>query len=483
MSKEKDYTLVLDGQQRMTIFNLVFKGIFEDTYRKKTRIKNLYFNLLTDLEKENEMGENFYEFKFFENIKGEYFSDSNKIWFRIKDMLYLKSIVDKKYELVEKFNLDRLSEKLIEKNLESLKNSINEDNISFYEIEKSKKDEEALEIFVRVNSEGVVLSYSDLLFSKIIQYWKDNNDDENARDIFYKFLNGDERRGELKGINRISEGYKFDNDFILKTSLVLTGAEIRYKIKNFDKDCIKKIKDNWIKITDSIRKVVEYLPRIGISSHKYLRSLNALIPIIYFVYKNNLHNVDIDEYTNENKQFYEKYLYTVLLNGVFGGQTDQLLKNSRDIINNSTGIYPLNDLFKSYESLNKKIRQKEDLYDLIDEIKYNTDKSKIILKILYGGFMDEKAQEDHIFPQTPLKKKFENKRVDNICNLQVLKSSNQKKNDKSFDIWLKDILLKNPNYLEDNFIPKLDVYSENNFENFLELRKEIIYKKLVHYFT
>ena len=51
ISSEKDYILVLDGQQRMTIFNLVFKGIFEDTFRNKIRRRNLYFNLLTDLDK------------------------------------------------------------------------------------------------------------------------------------------------------------------------------------------------------------------------------------------------------------------------------------------------------------------------------------------------------------------------------------------------------------------------------------------------
>ena len=165
ISSEKDYILVLDGQQRMTIFNLVFNGIFEDVYRNKVRRRNLYFNLLTDLDKNGELEDNFYEFKFFDENLGEYFKDEkNKVWFKVKDILNLNSLVIKRKEIREKFNLGSDVELLLEKNLESLKNSINEENISFYEIEKDKKDDEALEIFVRVNSQGVVLSYSDLLF-------------------------------------------------------------------------------------------------------------------------------------------------------------------------------------------------------------------------------------------------------------------------------------------------------------------------------
>lgn len=501
LSPDKDYVLVLDGQQRMTIFNLVFSGSFDDTYRKKKRSRNLYFNLLTDLEKNGEMEDNLYEFKFFEETSGEYFlDDKGKIWFKVKDILDLKLISGKKKEIREKFDLDTDTEEILEMNLESLKNSINDDNISYYEIEKDKKDDEALEIFVRVNSQGVVLSYSDLLFSKIIQYWKKDSDDENARDIFYQFLKGDDGKGEIKGINRYGDGFAFDNDFILKTSLVLINKEIRYRIKNFNEENIKLIKDNWEGITESIRKVIEFLPKIGITSKKYLRSLNAIIPVINFIFKNKLYNQDIYESTNHNKDLYEKFIYTVLLNGVFGGQSDQLLKLSRDVINkDASGTFPINSLLKSYEQLNKKIRYGDDLLELLDEIKYNTDKSKIVLKIIYGNLMGDKTQEDHLYPQTKMKKIIkDNKLVDNIANLQALESSNQKKGNKDFDKWLSEISLNVPDFKEKSLIPKLDVeetdpdlkacgqlnsYLPEDFESFLQRRKILIYRKLRNYFN
>ena len=500
ISSEKDYILVLDGQQRMTIFNLVFNGIFEDVYRNKVRRRNLYFNLLTDLDKNGELEDNFYEFKFFDENLGEYFKDEkNKVWFKVKDILNLNSLVIKRKEIREKFNLGSDVELLLEKNLESLKNSINEENISFYEIEKDKKDDEALEIFVRVNSQGVVLSYSDLLFSKIIQYWKNDENNDSARDIFYQFLKGDDKKGEMKGINRYGDGFNFSNDFILKTSLVLINKEIRYKIKNFNEENIKLIKDNWDKITSSIRKVVKFLPKIGITSSNYLRSLNSIIPIIYFVYKNDLYNKDIEEDTNENKELFKKFIYIILLNGVFGGQSDQLLKSSRDEINKTESpLFPVNKLLKVLGNT-KTIKKGEEISEFLDEILYNTDKSKIILKILYGNLMDDETQEDHLFPQKKTKKKYDKNLVDNIGNLQALKSENQIKSGESFEKWLEKILLKIPDFKDKSFIPKLDSeeepdkelkscgelksYAEDNFEVFLKRRKILIFRKIKDYFT
>ncbi len=503
MSSEKDYILVLDGQQRMTIFNLVFNGIFEDVYRNKSRKRNLYFNLLTDLDKNGELEDNFYEFKFFEEEKDNFFiDDKNKIWYKIKDILNLEvaDLVDEFDKIyAAKTDITTENKKLIMKNLTKLLSSITKENISYYEIEKSKKDDEALEIFVRVNSQGVVLSYSDLLFSKIIQYWKNDENNESARDIFYQFLKGDDKKGEIKGINRYGEGFNFGNDFILKTSLVLINKEIRYKIKNFNEENIKLIKDNWEKITSSIRKVVKFLPKIGITSSKYLRSLNSIIPIIYFVYKNDLYNKDIEEDTNENKELFKKFIYIILLNGVFGGQSDQLLKSSRDEINKTEStLFPVDKLLKVLGNT-KTIKKGDDIIEFLDEIQYNTDKSKIILKILYGNLMDDETQEDHLFPQKKTKKKYDKNLVDNIGNLQALKSENQIKSGESFEKWLEKILLKIPDFKDKSFIPKLDSeeepdeelkscgelksYSEDNFEVFLKRRKILIFRKIKDYFT
>ena len=481
ISHEKEYTLVLDWQQRMTIFNLVFNGYFEDTFRNKLRKRNLYFNVLKDFNDLDEEDENIYEFKFFEESNWEYFEEDKKLWYIVKNAINLESLSKKRKEIRLKFNLNSDLEDILEENLESLKNSINEDNLSYYEISKSKKDDEALEIFVRVNSKWTVLGYSDLLFSKITQFWKSEDNWENARDIFYYFLKWDNNKWEIKWINRYWEGFNFTNDFILKTSLVLIDSEIRYRLKNFNKDNINLIKDNWNNITSSIKVVIEFLTKIWINSHKLLRSNNSIIPLIYFIYKNNLSNRAI-ELSSKNRLLMEKYIYIVLLNWVFGGQTDQLLTDSRDII--KTNIWDNFPLDKIIIKLSQKrsIRKGDELKNLINEIKYNTDKSKIVLSIIYGNEMDNTYQEDHLYPQTKTKKIYDKNLVDNICNIQILKNENQIKNDKDFDIYRNEILILVPEYDKINYIPKLESYNVDNFEIFIKKRKELIYNKIKKYF-
>lgn len=486
ISSEKDYILVLDGQQRMTIFNLVFNWTFEDVYRGKTRKRNLYFNVsknIDDLEQEND---NLYEFKFFEENNWEYFENNNQIWYKMKDAIKLWKLSIKRKEIREKFNIQSEWEEILEVNLETLRDSIVNNNLSYYEIDKSKKDDEALEIFVRVNSKWTVLSYSDLLFSKITQFWKNQNTDENARDIFFYFLKGDNTNWEKKWINRYWDGFKFTNDFILKTSLVLIDSEIRYKLKNFDKKNINLIKENWYNITSSIKNVIEFLTKIWITSHKLLRSNNAIIPLIYYIYKNNLSNKSI-ELNSLNRDLMEKYIYTILINWVFWWQTDQLLTDTRDVIkNNLSTEFPLSIIIaKLWEKRN--IKKGADIKILLDDIKYNTDKSKIILSILYGNEMDKEYQEDHLFPQAKTKKNINLNLVNNIWNIQILKNENQTKNDTDFKIYRENIITKVPLYDEINFIPQIDNelqdYTEQYFEYFIEKRKILILEKVKKYFV
>jgi hypothetical protein len=62
------------------------------------------------------------------------------------------------------------------------------------------------------------------------------------------------------------------------------------------------------------------LKSIGIKSKETLRSNNALIPIIYYVFKNKIKEIDP---TKEDYVILRKYLYTVLLNGVL--EVNQML--------------------------------------------------------------------------------------------------------------------------------------------------------------
>ena len=462
--KEKPINLVLDGQQRMTILNLAFKGVFEDEYRKKKRKRNLYLNLLSKPDNSKEINERAYEFKILESNE-DYFSEKDKLWWKVKKIIDEKfSLYKEPDRLAEKFNLDN-SKETIGTNLDVLQKAITNENISFYIIESDKSDEEALEIFVRVNSGGVALTYSDLLFSKIKQYWKKGESKIDAREDFKDFLNE---------INK--DRFAFNNDFILKASLVLIEKDIRYRVKNFDKNNVGLIKNNWEKIKDSIRVVVEFLNQIGINDKKALRSNNALIPMIYYIYKKGLKEID-----NTQKDFdiLRKYLYTVLLNGVFGGQADSLLSDSREVIKeDKIKLFPIEALFKKFIKRNKIIRRENELLELLNEVRYNTDRSKLILNIIYKNRLQVGFQEDHMFPRTDMLKKYDKVIVDNIANVQPLgKFTNNSKNNKKFKEWLIEPN-RSEEYGEINFVPKMMDYGESFFEDFVEKRKKLIFEEI-----
>lgn len=489
-------TLVLDGQQRMTILYLALKGLFIDEHYKKERKRELFFNLLSNVKNENELTERLFEFKLFDKSKEMCFIEKNKngkkIWFNIKNVI--KENIDpfnKPLEIKNDFNLEDTEYKLVGPNLHKLNDVINNANnqiISFYEIEKNKTDEEALEIFVRVNSGGVKLTYSDLLFSKIKQLWKEGNENINARDEFKAFVDEINNNGK--------ESFNFDNDFILKTSLVMIDKEIRYKLKNFDKANINLIKTNWGKIKQSIKSVVIFLTKIGITSSKFLRSNNAIIPMIYYVYKKNLKNI---EFVSKDAELMKKYIHVILLNNVFGGQSDELLNDSREIIRNNESDFPLKTIITKLGS-KKTIQKNDDVKGLLNEIKYNTDKSKIILSILFDKEMDSDYQEDHIYPRNKTEKVHNPEDVNNISNIQILKEINQKKGKKDFHKWLKEAfstIEELNNYRNKFFIPKMinetglsfekiaESYKDENdvFEKFIAKRKDLIFNKIKDYIS
>jgi len=351
--KDRPIRLVLDGQQRMTIFNLSLKGVFEDDKTNKKKI--LYFNVLSSDNISKEINERIYEFKLLEDKGDVIFNDEN-IWYKVRSVINKKfDPLDETEKIVKEGNC-KDSEKIIIKNLFRLQKTLTDQNVSYFRIDSDKKDEEALEIFVRVNSGGVTLTYSDLLFSKIKQYWKKGDDALDAREEF---------ENTLENINK--EEFEFDTDFILKTCLVLIDKDIRYQIKNFNKANVELMKQKWSEIKRAIEIVIDFLNSINITSKKYLRSNNAIIPLIYYSYKNSVKEIDN---TSRDYDLMKKYIYAVLINGVFGGQSDSLLTDSRIIIQeNKTKLFPMEDIFRTFEKRNKLIRKGNDFMSLLRDVK------------------------------------------------------------------------------------------------------------------
>ncbi len=152
-------------------------------------------------------------------------NDKKHWWFKVGDILELESGV-----------LNYVNEHRLEKNeldlLEKLKDAFhNKQLISFFE-ETEKNLNKVLNIFIRVNSGGVKLSYSDLLMSILTASF--------SSDIR-------ERMNELVDALKDKGFSNVGKDQVLKTCLLLIGKDTTFELKNFNKKNIKEIEENWEK--------------------------------------------------------------------------------------------------------------------------------------------------------------------------------------------------------------------------------------------
>ena len=309
--------LVLDGQQRLTSLYISLCGSLRKKIPKKRwdnpdafPRKELYFNLRS--KKENEEDDVYYEFAFL--TKNAAAQDSEKLWYRVKDIFAYTGESEINTELL--IPKGWVSDKTITNNIIRLYEVLKKDSdISYFEIGEDKKLDDVLDIFVRVNSGGTVLSKTDLLFSTIAADWKE------ARDEIDEFLSN---------INTIGDHYNFDSDFIMRTCLYILDMPILMTVKSFDKKNIAAIRDHWDEIKDSIKDTVTLLDELGFSSDNIISS-NAVLPIIYYRFKQGKNAFVDDSVRNDIR----KYFIISQIKKVFGGHSNQTLDALRSYLKDS----------------------------------------------------------------------------------------------------------------------------------------------------
>lgn len=476
-----DIYLVLDGQQRMTSLYIGLKGSYRYFYRKWKK-EYLYLNLLHPISNTNP--EDFtYQFKFKENDSfDKKISKNNKeeqqLWYKVSDILNYEDAEDAKEAI--KTKLSGLSEKEQSeacKTIGKLHARIATSKvINFFEV-KSDNYDKVMEIFIRTNTGGKKLEYSDLLLSTATAKWKNLN----AREEINNFT--DE-------INKIGNGYSFGKDFVMKGAMYLTkDLPIQYKLSSFTKENLELIEENWEKTKNSITQAIKLVSRFGFND-KSLVSKLALLPIAQYLknknekkYLDSTEKIDIQDQNN-----IQKWLILVTLKNVLGAASDNILTRMRKIIENQNDYFPYQNLLNEF-SVNTKFTEEE--INLYLSYKYGTKYSFMVLSLMYPNryWKDRVFHEDHIFPQSLLQKKsLKDKKIDEvkiekylqlrdtICNLELLDDSeNIEKNAKEFDEW---IIKRDKSFKKNHFIPNLNSYSLECFEEFINARRELLIQQL-----
>lgn len=340
--------------------------------------------------------------------------------------------------------------------------------ISFFE-EKEKNLNKVLNIFIRVNSGGVKLSYSDLLMSILTASF--------SSDIR-------ERMKELVDTLKEKGFPNVGKDQVLKTCLLLIGKDTTFELKNFNKKNIKEIEENWEKITESIYKATKLLvENFGYAG--YLGSAYILSSLAYFYFLNpKINPKKMDE--NDEKQAL-KFVHNAQITSYFSSTTDTKLSAIAHSIKESRTFEAFNHNLAKHQTWPLKITN-----DVIEDIVCSSSDARVfpVLRILYPNlnYKTTTFHIDHIYPKSKFKK--ENKKLDKdfykwgncLFNLQLLEGAeNSAKKDKDPEVWLKEEY-KNERAIEEykkrNYIdPNLKLEWEN-IKEFREKREEAIITKL-----
>lgn len=490
-------TLILDGQQRLTSLLLGLKGTY--TMKKKYRrwddpkawIKErLYLDLLTDPRGETEDGEAGirYGFKFSGNLPS---NDENHYWFKIGRILDFDN--EDRFYIFKQEEGEKLSDNvtkgqiaLFERNLERLYRSIWKDDVVSYYMEHDQDYDRVLDIFVRANEGGTKLSKSHLLLSMITSKWRGMN----AREEIYGFV---ERLND-----DLTRKNSLDEDFIMKSCLVLSDLPVAYKVRNFNNQNLSLIQKNWESIKSAIERAVDLTNTFGIDRDT-LTGANALIPIAYYM----LQRSDItlrgeSEYEIQNAATIRSWFIMALLNNVFGGSSDNILRSIRGVLQKQKSKidFPIAEINKEGAKAGRKSYFDQQAIENFLEITYGQRLAFLALSLLYddNNWGTMPFHQDHIFPQHMFKWKYMkeagfsrgkwatyNELQDYVANLELLLAhENQEKSKMPFGQWVKtrDASFKKRHLIPDN----ANLWEFKNFEQFVEERESLIKKRLVQLF-
>jgi uncharacterized protein with ParB-like and HNH nuclease domain len=450
LGNHEGVTAILDGQQRLTSLYIGLRGSYAAKmpyYRwdnpSAFPVKKLHLNLLAA-----PVDSSFaYDFKF---LSEEEVSKPapGKYWFEVSKILdFTDNSKIMKFMMAEKlsnssyygeaegdFALDALSK---------LYNIIHQKPIISYYEEKSEELDKVLQIFIRVNSGGTKLSYSDLLLSIATAQWGTLD----AREVIHGFVDV---------LNGVGTGFNFNKDFVMKACLVLGDCnDVRFKVDNFKKDIMLSIESQWKGITKALRLAVELISSYGFNREN-LSSANAVIPIAYYFYKNDLKEnyLQSGAYAQDRKLIIE-WLAKTLIKRVFGGHPDSIYPSLRTIIKENLGAFPLAQIADKFKGTEKSIVFTDDDIDSLVDYKYGNPLTYCILTLLYPGLNNQfHYHVDHIHPrkyftEARLKRLGIRSQEDrgkmlgwynDLANLQLLQGTvNMEKNGKTLDVFLEEM--------------------------------------------
>ena len=391
-------TAVLDGQQRMTALNIALRGSLALKEPRKWWTnpdafprRQLHLNLLAE-EGEGEQGEA-YAFRFLSGNEARTRQEAdpeNQAWFPVSRILKM-SDGPAMMEALQDQGLGDRNLRRAYRILDRLYRVIHtEKSIAYYE-ETSQDLEKVLNIFIRMNSGGTALSYSDLLLSIAVAQWRNKD----ARREIHTLV--DE-------MNQIGDRFAFTHDLILKAGLMLTDiGSVGFKVENFNHANMAKLEAAWDGIRDALLLTVRLVESFGFNGQT-IRAHSAILPIAYYLYRKGADERFLTQSAyRDDREAIRGWLVRSLLkaSGIWGSGLDTLLTALRTTITNEgTDAFPAQALGTVMARRGKSLSFEPDEIEELLDMDYGDRRVFALLSLCYP-FVDLRNQFhiDHVFPR------------------------------------------------------------------------------------
>ena len=462
-------SMVLDGQQRLQTLFMALYGHYDQ--------KILFFDLLSGVDPDD-ISQAKYHFEYLSSQEAEKRNQvhaGKQLWVPLRDLANLtgKTTTPTAMKYTTQLDLDPDSPEAgrLSQNVSITYATLRGDDVlNYFTIDREYGDdgletdlEEILEIFVRVNSGGQVLSKSDLMFSLMQMMW------EGAADAVTDLID------QLNPLGR----YDFDKDFILKAALVCCDSGAKYEVKKLrNAETVNKLEANFERIGSAMINCMHFVVNRGrLVDDRILRSYNTLLPFIYFFYL----QPDQQVKGEDTQLLMNRTLYLALMTSTFSrfadNYVDQVVNNifkphNRD----KPGEFPA-------QAFNQFIYGKQGR-DHIDDglLQANIN---YLMNILEGGTRlpegrrNRRPEVDHIFPQSKLREKgFEEEQVNHYANLRLIsQADNNWKRAQDPRPYFAD----NPISARHHLVPT-DCLEYEQYPVFLEKRQQLIWEHINRFF-
>jgi len=419
-SSKKKLKLVLDGQQRLQSLYLALYGSYNGKYlcfdilsgRHSDDFEEekyyFYFATLEEADEWNKEAE--------ANLTNDEENNGIEYFAKVSDLFKMDVYTKQKYrkEITKKLKLTEEDELRLETNLAKLDEVLTkEQNILKASIIDENKpsdsqsrqtESDVLEIFVRINRQGTLLSRSDLIFSMLKLNWR------KSATALPEF------------VDKVNEGNSFgiDIDFTIRCLFAVSDLGTKFDIDMLRKRSnMDKMQKHFEQCCMAIESTIDNVQKhCWISSSKAMGGILNLVPFVYYFFHLPKHEIPNKQIENFRKSF-----FLFCFAGPFSRYADSRLgkfirEELRRSSNDEKSQFPFESAVRwvSYwegvDGWNEKLIQK------------NPRLALYIIQQDPGGktqYKLNKREMDHIFPRSKLREKgFDESKVNHFANFWIL---------------------------------------------------------------